>query len=189
MRFTFDTETHTYAIDGRRVPSVTEIVNTVVPQFQADAYYLQRGSAVHACAALIAKGQDFTCDPRIAGYVEAIRLFYTDFAPVPMVCEEPMYSARLRCAGTPDLLSKMHGAGLVLIDWKNSLSKAVKWQLGGYSALLREQGHKVKSCFGVELHENGTYKKGDTYSAADCERGFLAIYSAFSEMKKEGVIK
>ena len=76
MSLEFDAATHTYTANGKVVPSVTQIISELLPmQFKCDDWYLQRGSAVHACAAMIARGANFDFDERISGQVAAIKKF------------------------------------------------------------------------------------------------------------------
>ena len=42
---TFDEETHTYMIDGRPVPSVTQVVSEFIACWMASEWYLKRGTA------------------------------------------------------------------------------------------------------------------------------------------------
>ena len=78
---TYDDATHTYAIDGRPVPSVTDVLRDLLPCWQASEWHLQRGRAVHACCAMIARGVDFTHDPQISGQVSAARLWFASRGP------------------------------------------------------------------------------------------------------------
>ena len=50
---TFDAETHEYRIGGRKVVGVTTVLNDLIPGYRASDWYLQRGRAVHAAAAMI----------------------------------------------------------------------------------------------------------------------------------------
>ena len=68
---TFNDATHEYRIGGRFVPSVTQVLGDLLPCFQAGEWYLERGRAVHACAAMIAKGIAFDHDEQIDGQVMA----------------------------------------------------------------------------------------------------------------------
>ena len=81
---TFDPATHTYHSNGKRLPSVTEIISTVYPRsFLAADYYLQRGTAVHASVALVMRSEDegYEFDDTIKGQIEAARKWKREFKP------------------------------------------------------------------------------------------------------------
>lgn len=190
---TFDQETHTYTIAGRTVPSVTQVLNDLIPSFQADEWYLQRGTAVHACCAMIAQGKAFEHDPQIAGQVAACRRFFAEVKPVVMDVERRMYSTRYWFAGTFDMLCDIDGK-LLLIDWKASIGESLPYQLGGYS-LLNEMSTgrlDVKYGAGVQLNDDGTYKMTRVYDLRSYKNGFLALLSAYNirracKVKEEGI--
>jgi hypothetical protein len=184
---TFDPIAHAYTIDRRPVPSVTEIIGAFVPQWQASDWHLERGTAVHACAALVARKRRFQHDPAITGQVNACRLFFADFAPVVLHVELPVFSALYQYAGTLDLVIE-HDGKPCLVDWKSTLTKAVQWQLGGYAVALKESvGLTVKHGFGVELRDDGKYQKGEVYGLEKAGREFLAMRTVLGAMKREGL--
>lgn len=187
--FTFDPDAHIYRLNGRIVPSVTQALHGVVPQWvPEDKWFMQRGTAVHACAALIAHDQLETFDPIISGQVAAIKSWYRDYQPRVLHVETPVYSMAYQFAGTLDLAVDLRGR-LVLGDWKCTLSKSVQWQLGAYAVAAKETlGTTFKEGFGIELRNDGTYQVGETYDLTRAGREFLAILSAYNCMKREGMI-
>lgn len=199
---TFDPVKHEYAIDGRVVPSVTKVLNDLIPGFQADEWYLQRGTAVHACCAMIAQGKDFEYDPQIAGQVAACRRFFSDVKPVVMDVERRLYSTRYGFAGTFDMRCGIDGM-VLLIDWKASISNALPYQLGGYGLLHDEAvSHSLcrpcvkdsaKCGAGVQLNDDGTYKMTRVYDLRGYKNGFIALLSAYNirracKVKEEGMV-
>jgi hypothetical protein len=185
---TFDADAHKYAINGREVPSVTTVLRAVIPQWQASEWHMQRGTAVHACAALIARGVEFEHDPQIGGQVAACRLFFEEVRPQVIHVEKQVYSPLYGFAGTLDLDVKMNFAGY-LIDWKSTLSACVQWQLGAYAIALKETtGEIVRQGFGVELRDDGKYQIGESYDLTRAGREFLAILGTYNAMKREGMI-
>jgi len=191
--FHFDPETHTYTIDGRRIPSVTEIMADLIPGWHAGEWYLQRGQAVHACAAMIAQGLEFDHDPRIAGQVAACRKFFRDAQPWVELCEYPLFSRMHQYGGTVDLLvSKMNGirVGPVVIDYKASLTAAVPIQLAAYAALIAEnfsQFSKARYGIGIELRDNGSYKWSDVYDLRRHKHEWLSILTAYRVRRRVGI--
>lgn len=185
----FDPIPHVYTMDGVRVPSVTQIVNHFCPPFQADQFYLDKGSAVHAALAMIALGIEFDpVDERIAGKVEAGRRFFRDCKPTVGHVEKHLFSAHFRFAGTLDLSARIDGH-IVIIDWKSRLTKSVQWQLGGYAALLKEEtGLDAKRGYGVQLNDDGRYQVGETYDLIRSGREFLGMFGNYNALKREGFI-
>ena len=76
MTLDFNEAAHQYTLNGHDVPSVTQVLGDVLPGWRADDWYLERGRAVHACAAMIARGEEFDHDSVIAGQVAACRRFF-----------------------------------------------------------------------------------------------------------------
>jgi hypothetical protein len=147
----FYPETHVYTVDGRQVPSVTQILGDVIGvAWQASDWYLQRGRAVHACCAMIARGEDFDNDPQIDGQVSAARRFFREVNPDVAEVETPHFAQDF--AGTPDLVTK-DGK---IVDFKASFSALLPYQLAAYGILTGCRG----GC-GVELREDGSYRVSD----------------------------
>lgn len=184
---TFDHATHTYEVGGKVLPSVTQIVNRVIPrQHYADEWYLRRGSMVHKAIAMHLNGNlDWpSLDPRILGYVRAADRCLAENFPnwrEDFVAEMPLPGGPLGYAGTFDLLT-----GGKLIDWKCSDTPATEVQLGGYVALIEHWGKSVRACVAVELSEAGTYKT-QWYKPARCKALFLAALSIYGWMKENKI--
>jgi hypothetical protein len=185
MSNTFDASTHSYYIDGRKVPSVTQVLNDLIPGFKAGEWYLNRGQAVHACAALIAQGVEFDHDPAIDGQVRAVRRFFTEVKPVVIAVEKQVYSARYQYAGTLDLLADINGKWLV-IDFKASVSAALPYQLAAYSIALGPEQLTRYGC-GVIINEDGSYKMTKVYDLRLYQQGFLSLLTAYNIRRNAGI--
>ncbi len=191
---TFDAATHSYTIDGRKVPSVTQVLNDLIPGFKAGEWYLNRGQAVHACAALIAQGVAFDHDPAIDGQVRAVRRFFAEVKPTVIAVEKQVYSARYQYAGTLDLLIHTDIGGC-LIDWKSTLGPSVGYQLAAYSQALTEtkSAAGTNACvaprtgYGVEIHEDGTYKMSAGYDLRHFRQGWLSLLTVYNIRRKAGI--
>ena len=170
-----------YEINGRGVPSVTEILGELLPTWQAGEWYLQRGRAVHACCAMIARGQEFDADPQIAGQVEACRKWFADFNAIAFECEKPYHSTRYQYAGTPDLICGVKNR--MLIDFKASLNSVVALQLGGYGELT-----DINKGMGVELREDGTYTTTGLLDLRIPRREFLALRTVYGVRERLGML-
>ncbi len=183
----FNAMTHQYTIGGRPVPSVTQVLGDILPGWKAGEWYLNRGTVVHACAAMIAKGQKFEHDPQVDGQVRACRSWFADFAPTVVAAEEGVYSRTYQYAGTMDLLAYIDGR-LTAVDWKASLVASATWQLAAY-ALAYEEMHKVKvgQAVAVALYDSGAYKMGLTISGTNfgrAKREWLSLLTSYKLRQK-----
>ena len=186
MKTHFDAETHTYTIDGKTVPSVTQVLGDLLPCYHADDWYLQRGTAVHACAAMIATDVQFENDPQIDGQVWACKKFFRDANPIVADSEKIVYSSIYRYAGTLDLLCWIDKK-LVIIDWKASFSESLPYQLTAYEQALSEyQDRKriVRYGYGVQLKEDGNYQMSERYDLRMYKNGFLSLLGAYIVRQK-----
>jgi len=185
MKTAYDEATHTYMINGRKVPHVTGVLADLIPGWKAADWYLQRGRAVHAAAALVAQGKNFTCDERIQGQVEAVRKFFAEVRPVVVDIERPVFHSTLLYAGTLDLLCKI-GGRLTVVDYKASLSPSVPYQLAAYADALMTYTYTRKGV-GVELHEDGTYRMTETYDLRYYVQGWRGLLTAYRIRKELGI--
>lgn len=156
---TFDEASHTYTITGRKVPSVTQIITAVFgpPRNAASDWHLERGRAVHACCAMIARGIEFDHDPAIDGQVRACRKFFRELNPWVSIVERQGYDETRMYAGTCDAVVLLNDARIV-IDWKSSLSATEGIQLGGYGQLFN-----VSKGMSVVLGDDGQYHCSKVY--------------------------
>jgi hypothetical protein len=182
---TFDAATHSYYIDGRKVPSVTQVLGDLIPGWKASEWYLNRGQAVHACAALIAQGVAFDHDPAIDGQVRAVRRFFAEIKPTGIVVEGKVYSARYQYAGTLDLLATISGK-VMMVDYKASVSAALPYQLAAYSIALPPE-QLTRYGFGVIINEDGSYKMTKVYDLRLYQQGFLALLTAYNIRRGAGI--
>ena len=188
----FDEETHTYTINGIKVPSVTEVISKTLGRiWYADDFYLRRGSAIHACAKMIAEGKDFDYDERIEGYVKALKRFFKEVKPEVLHIEKTMYSKKFSFAGTSDLVCKISNR-LCVEDYKASFEKErLKLQLAGYALLYQENhGKVIKLGHGIKLNNNqlGTYSMTEPIDLRQARNDFLVLrnYLAIKERVAPG---
>ena len=182
MNLQFDPKTHTYMLDGKRIPGVTQIINELVPmQYKPDDWYLQRGAAVHACAAMIARDIDFEYDERISGQVKAIRKFFAEVNPETIEIEKRVFSKLYRFAGTFDLAAIINRR-LCLIDYKGSLSiERTALQLAGYS--IASNGifpGEIHLGIGIVIKEDGSYSTTKPIKLKNYQREFLALRAVYA---------
>lgn len=157
---TFTPDDHSYWLEGRRLPGVTETISRLAPHRDVGDWYLQRGAAVHAAVALALQDEldPDSVDERIAGRIEAVMKFIRDTGLVVGFFETPFASRRHQFAGTLDYFGTAPDGKRVLADWKGSLCPQVEPQIGAYNILLEENGHTCDRAVAVETHDDGSYK-------------------------------
>ncbi|MDD5485967.1 MAG: hypothetical protein PHW65_00170 [Dehalococcoidales bacterium] len=186
----FDPDKHQYFINSRPVPSVTQVLHEVVPEaiHYADEWYLQRGTAVHACMALLAQGKRFSHDPEITGQVKSGIQWFADYAPDIVEVETHLYSELYQFAGTPDLIcrsAKFGSKTLVIVDWKADILPVNYIQLGGYGVLYPA----AKRGIIVALSASGRYSCSKVFEIEPFKREFLALISTYAIKQRLGIIK
>lgn len=142
----FDVDRHVYTMDGRRLPSVTQILDRL-SLYKGKEWWTdearERGSAVHLALYLLAHGRlDLgSIDERIDPYIDAYVDFKKHFESI--VCEEPMASRRFGYAGTPDDIGFYAGEPEITIpDYKatDAAYPVYEIQLEAYEQLAIENG-------------------------------------------------
>ena len=183
----FNEETHTYKLDGKVIPSVTQIIDELLPtNYKPNDWYLQRGKAVHACAAMIARGVDFVSDSRIDGQVRAIEKFFKEVKPEVFGVEIKLVSKSYRYGGTYDLAARIDGK-YVLVDYKGTVEiERTGLQLAAYSRLCIPL---IVYGIGVEIREDGTYKMTEPIKLKNYYREFLALRATYGIRERLGLNK
>lgn len=185
---TFDAETHTYRINDRPVPSVTQVIEEVLQPvwWNATEWHLARGHAIHAAAAMVARKQKFIADERLGGYIAACNKFLAECVDEIWEVERMMFSESLQFAGTTDLICSIRGRkGKVLVDYKHTLTDLVGPQLGGYSIL---DGGTINQGIGVALKDDGTYQFSSVYDLRRSRNEFLALRTAYGIKARLGLL-
>ena len=164
MDLTFEEETHTYRLNGELVPSVTQVIEAagLKKPYHGDAWYGERGTAVHRAAHLLEDGSlDWdTVDPRITGFLKAYDSFIREAAWKTIFSERRMCCASLGFAGTMDKLGRMRRH-----DWVVDLKTGGRenWhpvQTSGYEILASHEGLAARGSIrraALYLREDGTY--------------------------------
>lgn len=185
----FDAETHTYYMDDIAVPSVTQVLSEVLPvEYHGSSdWHMERGKAVHACAAMYATGKTFNYDTQIEGYVHAIRSWFDIRRPVVKCVELQRYSETYRFGMTLDMICEIDNHNTI-VDWKSSASKRDYIQLGGYHIGTKKEYPCTRGLV-VELHENGTFQEGITSRLKVESNEFLACLSVYNIRKRLGLLQ
>lgn len=163
---TFDAETHTYALGGRRVPSVTTVLDSQLCDWsmvQPDVLEAARifGQHVHEAVALELRGiLDWAAlDPALAPYIEGLRNFMRKGDFVPLASELRMGHALHRYGGTLDLYGPVCGVSSIIDVKSGAVSRTVGPQCAAYAELYRvNYGERVKRRHCLEL--NPKYPEG-----------------------------
>lgn len=190
-RLEFDEESHRYTLDGKVLPSVTKIINNVLPTFQASQWHMDRGKRTHAACEWLDNGCDPEIDPEIYPRVNAWRKFRADYGGKIVANELRLASKLLRFAGTIDRVIST-GKNLIIADLKNSVSPQVRLQLAGYSLLWKENNeNSPKSAVAVELLDTGNYKClwMDRHELRRAEQQFLALLSVYGFAETHNLLK
>ncbi|MDD2858876.1 MAG: PD-(D/E)XK nuclease family protein [Candidatus Nanopelagicales bacterium] len=160
---TFDPATHTYRVDGVRLPSVTQIMRAtgIIDDRWFDAWSRDRGSAVHLACELADHGtlDEASVDPRIRGYVTAWERFLSETRATVAEIEFRHSSAALGYAGTIDRVLSLHGDRPAIVDLKTGApGRAAGIQTAAYADLYRDAtGDIVLTRFAVRLFSAGKY--------------------------------
>jgi hypothetical protein len=163
MALTFDAETHSYFVDGRRVPSVTQRlqsaglspdyggVNPVVLE-----HARERGIHVEACCQLFSEGtlDEASIHPEAVPYVDAFKRAVRECRIADMRWQVPGYSQDDDTAGTTDIVCRVNGRDAVIdVKCTYKLDRAYRIQLTAYQ--------RQQSCgryrYVLHLQKRGTY--------------------------------
>lgn len=165
MQLDFEKAGHVYRLDGRVVPSVTEILRplenfTMVPPAVLEAARIFGGHVHEACHLDDIEALEWdSLDPALVPYVLGWRKFLKDTGAVVIASEQPIAHATLGYAGTPDRLLSW-GKRLVLPDIKSTtvVPRTVGPQTAGYAAAYQSQyGGREPERLCVQLKPDGTY--------------------------------
>lgn len=191
----FDEAAHRYSVGGVVLPSVTQILRPISPDFSAiPPAVLERkralGAAVHLACELYDQGEldEDGLDDALRPYLAAWVKFKADNAALILANERKLYHPTLRFAGTLDRLAALRPSGdrLWLLDLKTSEDSAPSYgvQLFGYLLLLVANGDPDLAADRlaglrrgtVHLRDDGTYRLHE-YKNPNDEAAFRALLS------------
>jgi hypothetical protein len=152
VNLTFDADAHVYRLDGKVVPSVTQILAPLVDYSGIPADVLEtariRGQWVHDAVNRHCRG---VLDPATLGadvrpYFDQFLLFLSDSAFVPTASEVRVASPKYGYAGTVDLVGEfLNGETLLDVKATADLPAAVGPQTAGYAQAFAETfGRQLK---------------------------------------------
>lgn len=178
MDVTFDAEKHQYEIDGKKVPSVTQLVAPLgnpmddlsdFEEITLDAA-AERGTTMHAYLEFRLSGgerEDFELPSDYEDYADSVEQFLAEHDIFAFSIEKKLggFYNGVWYAGTPDLVCEFDGM-LSILDYKfvSSLSKTkVGAQLHGYRLLCEYNGLFPGDMYAVHFTRDGyaLYKVGN----------------------------
>lgn len=184
MNCHFDPETHTYTIDGVRVPGVTAILKEMGLMPNCDFYTpgsAERGTDIHMAAQLLDMGSlDWsTVADEYMEYVIAYEKFKKDFQFIPEVIERPGFNTVSCFGGTPDRVGKVtiNGKGKrVLIDLKSG--NVEPWAALQTAAYTTFYPNDYLERYAVQLKSDGNYRVHHFTNTQD-QQIFLGLVAAY----------
>ena len=190
----FDEKEHNYFIDEIKVPSVTQIIQDILPvDFRfVHPKLLERaknfGKAVHKATELNDKGilDGLTVDEPLIAYLLAWQRFKEDFKVELRGVEIAMYSPKYMFAGTIDRVAVVNGV-FTIIDIKTSsqISPTTALQTAGYRLLnkggLEPPWPDNRLC--VRLTAKGKYQVKE-YNDEQDEKVFLSCLTLYHYKNK-----
>jgi hypothetical protein len=149
----FDADSHTYTLDGQRLPSVTEVLKPLsdIEYRCVDKAVMERaatlGKAVHKLIELDlgAELDEDGLDDALRPYLAQWRAFRALSGFDALLSEQAVHSAKYGYAGTLDLFGTLNGRH-VLIDAKRTAAvpRTAGPQTAGYEIALRESSGNAK---------------------------------------------
>lgn len=141
----FDAVRHIYAVNGRRVPSVTGVLRAIDNFAFVPAELLQRarefGSHCHLATHFFDRGEldEPSLDPGLAPYLEGYKQFLYDTKFVVTHSEERVYNEKLRYAGTLDKRGIWKKTTWLLDLKSGAVPRSVGPQTAGYQEACHER--------------------------------------------------
>lgn len=179
---TFEASQHVYHWQGKRVPSVTQVLQPLSPDFaKMDPEVLERarneGIAQHRMVELACKNDLGPLPTWLEPYFAGWRKFVDETGFEFLTSEERVYHPMYGYAGTLDLSGKFP-SGYCIIDLKRSFAAGavVGLQLAAYKECIAAQLKQWKSAqrWALRLNADGTYNMRQ-FSDEDDFGVFLAL--------------
>ena len=177
----FDNEKHEYKVEGKVIPSVTQIIYDIFPFKFGNDFAMKKGKNGHHILEIWDKEYKDISDVFTKLYLAAWQKFLDDFQIKfqPDWIEMPLYSKTWGFAGTLDRLGDINEK-LTIIDIKiGQNSKTYALQTIAYSLLVEENLKiKVKNRWLVILNNKGKYSIIEHKNQTD-KTAFLSCFNLF----------
>ena len=175
---TFREATHRYFYLGQELTSVTHAIGAVgITDFSKVPFELMEqaqliGDYVHEIARLYALNNldEDTLDPRLSGYLQGIKKFFSENVQKVLLAEARVYDLGLGYAGTCDLVYRNFKRKVCLDDFKTAKNAhpAAQLQTAAYKRPVeRLYGLKVDERAGVHIRGLGDYDRIPYHNPAD----------------------
>lgn len=189
---TFDEPTHVYELDGRQIPSVTQVLEPFSGMEFVDPIILKAasdfGTNVHiACDLFNNECLDWDqLDPALVPYVEAWDKCLRDTGAVVLKSEMRVFSSRLKCAGTlDDVVYLRNGECMYDIKSTAGVPRTVGPQTAAYAEFYKEMtGKRIKRRYCCHLKPDGRYALVELKEHSD-----WPIFQACLTLFRKGWIK
>jgi len=191
-------DSHTYLLNGNRVPGVTEIIHAaqMVDGSHWDEFACNRGLAVHAAIHYIEEGDlDWSSvDPAIEPYLVAYQAFMADMVEKTFLSERRLVHKSLRYGGTLDRLcwiraNHFRGA-FSIVDFKTGAwNPSYEVQLAAYHLLVDDNAAELglrpselpTEHIVVQLMPNGRYRATKSlFTPSRARNLFMSALSIYS---------
>lgn len=159
-QITFIEETHQYYVNGKQLPSVSEIMSVMSKEYYADinptvlANAAKRGTKVHEAIEVYEKfgleTEDIEIYPYLRSYKVAKQLEKFE------VFENELRLHNGEFAGTLDMLAILNGT--VIVDLKATSkinTELLEVQLAGYQELAIANGYDIRQVYVLHLKKDG----------------------------------
>lgn len=203
INLTFDQESHTYFIDEKPVPSVTQLTSIygTMDVYEDDLMELtyeaaaERGIIMHSYIEHRLDGgdaADFEIPDAYQPYADAVELFLSEHTIEPMLVETALCGEAdgVAFAGTPDFVGEFDGV-LSILDWKvvSQVQKTkVGAQLSGYLSLCFCNGIFPERLYCVQFLQDGTYRLYPVFTLSDTFYLCLSVHKEKTKKHPRGVI-
>ena len=184
--------------DGRRLPSVTSVLNLLMPEARFGIGAAERGTEVHDVIHHLLEGYKIEeIDPQVEPFVQAWQQFADDTGFMPEAVEQFVICDRYGYAGTLDAVgvmtkAKARFAKSAVFDWKTctvfKVRRTAGPQLAAYEYAYRKTWQLSRPLlrFVVLLRADGAYRIERMHSRSDFTvfLSCLNLYRAF-EVEEE----
>lgn len=181
-RLVFTEEGHSYALDGKPIPSVTSILKKVGATsafYSGDGSAMDRGTRVHEATemmdALGMRPADFPAD--IRDRLEDWEMFKNALNTHILRIEQKVYSEKYWYCGTLDRLVEINGMPFILDIKTGQKAKWHPFQLAAYALAFEEIEHGIVNS-GIIVRLTPAGYKIDAWSDFDTDMEPFAPYKA-----------
>lgn len=186
----FDAESHTYWLDGARIPSVTQVLKVLAgDQFAAVpkdvlANAAALGTAVHRAIELDINKEldDASLHDSVRPYLDMWRDWCAMTGFKPELSEQQVYSRRLWFAGTVDVIGRFKNGVQAIIDIKRCalMPASVGPQTAGYAVAFSEcLGCEKPLRYALQFPKNAKHPRLEQFQGFNDERSFLAALTVY----------